>query len=76
MERPLRTSLRNKACVVEEGGVAQTITAAAPSEAGFRVRADPQECEVQDTGGAETRGKTGYREMNQGSDGPYLKQTT
>lgn len=56
--------------------MAQTITAAAPSEAGFRVRADPQECEVQDTGGAETRGKTGYREMNQGSDGPYLKQTT
>lgn len=49
--------------------MAETITAAARSEAGFGVRADPQEC-------AETRGKTGYKEMNQGSDGHYLKQTT
>lgn len=56
--------------------MAETITAAARSEAGFGVRADPQEYEVQDTGGAETRGKTGDREMNQGSDGHYLKQTT
>ena len=56
--------------------MAETITAAARSEAGFGVRADPQECEVQDTGGAEMRGKTGYRAMNQGSDGHYLKQTT
>lgn len=75
MERPLKTNIRNKACVVE-GAVAETITAAACSEAGFGVRADPQECEVQDTGGAEMRGKTGYRAMNQGSDGHYLKQTT
>lgn len=56
--------------------MAETITAAAPSEAGFGVRADPQECKVQDTGGVEMRGNTGYREMNQGSDGQYLKQTT
>lgn len=56
--------------------MAETITAAAPSEAGFGVRADPQDCKVEDTGGVETRGKTGYKEMNQGSGGQYLKQTT